>query len=69
VTEPDGRLRLGVYCDYSYRVIDGAVSAELPFSIFVEQLAGHCDRLVVFGRIDPTGSVPFPSFLAWTGRP
>ncbi len=60
MTEPDGRLRLGVYCDYSYRVIDGAVSAELPFSIFVEQLAGHCDRLVVFGRIDPTGSVPFP---------
>jgi glycosyltransferase involved in cell wall biosynthesis len=60
VSEPGRRLRLGVYCDYSYRVTDGAVSAELPFSIFVEQLANHCDRLVVFGRVDPTGDAPFP---------
>ena len=60
MSAPGGRLRLGVYCDYSYRVIDGAVSAELPFSIFVEQLAEHCERLVVFGRIDPTGDHEFP---------
>jgi glycosyltransferase involved in cell wall biosynthesis len=60
VSEPGGRLRLGVYCDYSYRVIDGVVSAELPFSIFVDQLANHCERLVVFGRIDPTENAPFP---------
>jgi glycosyltransferase involved in cell wall biosynthesis len=63
VSEPGRRLRLGVYCDYSYRVIDGSVSAELPFSIFVEQLANYCEQLVVFGRIDPTADAPFPFAL------
>ena len=47
-------LRLAVYCDYSYRVRDGSVHAELPFSLFVDGLATHCQRLVVLGREDPT---------------
>ena len=47
-------LRLAVYCDYSYRVRDGSVHAELPFSLFVDGLAAHCERLVVLGREDPT---------------
>jgi glycosyltransferase involved in cell wall biosynthesis len=55
-------LRLGVYCDYSYRVApDGSITAELPFSLFVEGLAPHCERLVVLGRLDPAaGPLPYP---------
>jgi glycosyltransferase involved in cell wall biosynthesis len=52
-------VRLGVYSDYSYRVVDGAVSAERPFSLFVDGLSAHCERLVVFGRLDPNPE-PFP---------
>lgn len=52
-------LRLGVYCDFSYRVVGDTVYAELPFSLFVEGLAARCARLVVLGRHDPTPA-PFP---------
>ena len=48
-------MRLAVYCDYSYRVDGDSVSAELPFSLFVEQLATHFDELTVVGREDPDG--------------
>jgi glycosyltransferase involved in cell wall biosynthesis len=52
--------RLGVYCDFSYRVTGDSVSAELPFSLFVEGLAPHCRRLVVLGRLDATpGQFPY----------
>jgi glycosyltransferase involved in cell wall biosynthesis len=52
--------RLGVYCDFSYRVTGDSVSAELPFSLFVEGLAPHCRRLVVLGRLDTTpGQFPY----------
>jgi glycosyltransferase involved in cell wall biosynthesis len=47
------RLRLAVYCDFSYRRHGDEVSAELPFSLFVEGLAPHCSRLLVLGRLDP----------------
>ena len=54
-------LKLGVYADFSYRVQDDAVSAELPFSRFIEGLAPHCRRLVVVGRQDPgPGHFPYP---------
>jgi glycosyltransferase involved in cell wall biosynthesis len=53
-------MRLAVYCDYSYRLEDGRVSAQLPFARFVEGLAPHCERLVVTGRLDPSpGSFPY----------
>ena len=53
-------LRLGVYCDFSYRVAGDSVYAELPFFLFVEGLAPHCERLVVFGRMDPSsGRFPY----------
>lgn len=51
--------RLGVYCDFPYRVIDGTVSAEVPFSRFIEGLAPHVERLVVIGRLSD-GRAPFP---------
>jgi glycosyltransferase involved in cell wall biosynthesis len=58
---PGRRLRLGVYADFSYRVDGDVVSAEFPFSRFIEGLAPHCERLVVIGRLDPTpGSFPYP---------
>jgi glycosyltransferase involved in cell wall biosynthesis len=53
-------LRLAVYCDFSYRVVGDEVYAELPFSLFVEGLAPHCERLIVVGRLDPApGRFPF----------
>jgi glycosyltransferase involved in cell wall biosynthesis len=57
---PATPLRLGVYSDFSYRVHDGALYAELPFSRFIEGLAPHCERLVLIGRLDPTpGRFPY----------
>jgi glycosyltransferase involved in cell wall biosynthesis len=54
-------MRLAVYCDYSYRLDGGRLSAELPFARFVEGLAPHCEQLTVFGRLDSSpGSYPFP---------
>lgn len=45
-------MRLGVYSDYSYQLVDGALLAELPFARFVMGLATHTERLVVTGRLD-----------------
>ena len=56
------QMRLAVYCDFSYRVHDGEVSAELPFSLFIEGLTTHCSRLLVIGRLDPDPD-PFPYTL------
>jgi len=53
-------MRLAVYCDYSYRVQDGTVSAQLPFASFLRGLAPHCERLVLSGRLDPSpGRYPY----------
>ena len=52
-------LRLGVYSDFSYRVDGESLSAEMPFSRFIEGLAPYCERLVVIGRLD-TDPEPFP---------
>lgn len=46
-------MRLAVYCDYSYRVEAGRLYAELPFSLFLQALAPHCERLVLTGRLNP----------------
>jgi glycosyltransferase involved in cell wall biosynthesis len=53
-------MRLAVYCDYSYRIEDGRVYAELPFALFVQGLVAHFERVVVTGRLDPTpGRYPY----------
>jgi glycosyltransferase involved in cell wall biosynthesis len=53
-------MRLVVYCDYSYRVQAGKVYAQLPFSLFLRELAPHCERLVLTGRLDPEpGDYPY----------
>jgi glycosyltransferase involved in cell wall biosynthesis len=57
---PSCFVRLAVFCDYSYRIEDGKLYAELPFALFLQQLARHCERLVLTGRLDPTpGRYPY----------
>jgi glycosyltransferase involved in cell wall biosynthesis len=52
-------MRLAVYCDYSYRLDRGALYAEVPFALFLDELGRHFDRLTVTGRFDPNPA-PFP---------
>lgn len=51
--------RLAVYCDFSYRVSGGEVSAQVPFGLFIRELGDYCERLVVIGRLDPAPD-PYP---------
>ncbi len=54
-------MRLAVYCDYHYRVDAGELYAELPFGLFLRELAAHCERLIVTGRFDDSaGRFPYP---------
>ncbi len=59
-------MRLAVYCDYSYRIQGGQLSAELPFSLFLRGLAPHCDELTLVGRLDPAPG-RFPHVLDGVG--
>jgi glycosyltransferase involved in cell wall biosynthesis len=53
-------VRLGVFCDYSYRRDAGKLYAELPFALFLRQLRPFCQRLVLTGRLDPKpGTYPY----------
>lgn len=57
---PPPGIRLAVYCDFSYRIEGGEVTAQFPFALFLRELAAHCERLVVIGRLDPTpGRYPY----------
>lgn len=47
--------RLAVFCDFSYRVDDAVVTAQLPFSLFLLALSEHFARVVLIGRLDPSG--------------
>ncbi|HEX4010842.1 MAG TPA: glycosyltransferase family 4 protein [Solirubrobacteraceae bacterium] len=64
-------MHLAVYCDYSYRIQDGRLYAELPFGLFLEQMAHDCDRLTLTGRFDPTpGRFPYElSGVGFVGLP
>jgi glycosyltransferase involved in cell wall biosynthesis len=46
-------LRLAVYTDYPYQRQGDAIYTERAFVIFLEQLAGSIERLVLTGRLDP----------------
>lgn len=53
-------MRLAVYSDFSFRVEGESIYAEVPFSLFVDGLAPHCQRLVMLGRLDPApGRFPY----------
>lgn len=56
---PDPPQRVVVYTDFSYRQEGSAVSAQLPFVLFVNALAGAGLKVVVAGRLDPAAQ-PFP---------
>lgn len=45
-------MRLAVYCDYAYRIEGGTLYAELPVGVFLRELAHHCERLMLAGRLD-----------------
>jgi glycosyltransferase involved in cell wall biosynthesis len=44
-------LRIAVYTDYAYRRSEGAIYAERAFAIFLTELARHCERFVLVGRV------------------
>ena len=46
-------MRLAVYSDYPYRRVDGDVSAEQAFAVFLVGLRPNVERLVLVGRLDP----------------
>lgn len=49
-----------MYCDFSYRIDGGDLTAQLPFGLFLRELGTHCQRLVLIGRLDPTaGRYPY----------
>jgi glycosyltransferase involved in cell wall biosynthesis len=48
--------RLAVFCDFSYRRDGDLITAELPFSLFLEALARHFRAVTLIGRLDPTGA-------------
>lgn len=53
--ERDGaaaKLRLAVFCDFSYRLDGNVLTAELPFALFLRALAGHFAKVTVAGRLD-----------------
>jgi glycosyltransferase involved in cell wall biosynthesis len=53
-------MRLGVYSDFSYRRVGSDLFAELPFVLFLIELAKRFDRLVLIGRLDPApGKFPY----------
>ena len=53
-------MRLGVYTDYTYSLRDGRPYAERAFALFIDELAGRLERVVVIGRLDPGGSARYP---------
>lgn len=67
-------MRLAVYTDYPYHVVDGGVYAERAFALFLARLAPHFERFAVIGRLAPgpergryalgeqVGLVPLPHY-------
>jgi glycosyltransferase involved in cell wall biosynthesis len=53
---PRSAARLAVFCDFSYRVDAGVVTAQLPFSLFLLALSRHFAALTLIGRLDLSGT-------------
>ena len=53
-------FRLVIYTDFSYRVREGAVTAQLPFALFINALASDGVQVTVAGRHDRAGEGPYP---------
>jgi glycosyltransferase involved in cell wall biosynthesis len=44
--------RLAIFCDFSYRLDEGTLTAELPFALFLRALAPYFAKVIVAGRLD-----------------
>lgn len=55
-------LRLGVYTDYTYELLDGDVYAERAFALFLARVRRSVRSLTVIGRLRPeaTGAARYP---------
>ena len=54
-------MRLAVYCDYSYRLDRGRLTAEQPIAVFLAGLAPYFEQYTLVGRLDEQpGSFPHP---------
>ena len=51
---PEKRVRLGVYTDYHYWREDDSYYAERAFFTFITSLRPLMDRIVLFGRVNPS---------------
>jgi glycosyltransferase involved in cell wall biosynthesis len=47
--------RLAVFCDFSYRRDGDLITADRPFSLFLEGVARHFSAVTLIGRLDPGG--------------
>ncbi|MEA2279143.1 MAG: hypothetical protein QOC78_4103 [Solirubrobacteraceae bacterium] len=69
-----GRLpvRVAVHADLAYRRDAAGLSADQAFGRFLGAMAGHVDRLVVIGRLDPAPGRwphPLPAGVAFAALP
>ena len=65
-------MRLGVYTDYAYSQVDGAVYGQRAFVTFMCEVGAHFEELVVLGRLDPRGGrsrYPLPPGVRFVGLP
>lgn len=46
-------MRLAVYTDYPYHLVDGEVYAERAFAVFLARLGSHFERFTLIGRLAP----------------
>jgi glycosyltransferase involved in cell wall biosynthesis len=53
-------MRLAVYCDYPYRLVDGQLYADQAVALFLGRLTAYSERLAMVGRLDvSSGSFPY----------
>jgi glycosyltransferase involved in cell wall biosynthesis len=53
------QFRLVIYTDFSYRIRQGSITAELPFVLFINALVANGLHVTVAGRVD-TDDEPYP---------
>ena len=53
-------MRLAVYTDYVYRRVNDVLYADRAFALFLASIAPHVERLVLIGRLGPTGDAHYP---------
>lgn len=52
-------MRLAVYTDYVYRRVGGILYADRAFALFLAALAPHVERVVLIGRLAPSGEAHY----------